>query len=240
MTSGPFSIEKWTALFGNFNLFLQGLANTVLMTLLAVALSLVLGMVFGILSAAQNRVLRGISRVYVEVVQNTPLMIQIFFLFNGLPYAGVVLPVFTVGVLGVGIYHGAYIAEVIKTGILSTPSGQFEAGRSQGFTQVQIMLYIILPQAVRVILPPLTNQFVNLIKNTSVVAMIAGGDLMYQANSWAGYTLNYGPAYVTVGVLYFVLCYPLARFAQHLERKVKGSDGIPGKAAGKKAGEAKC
>lgn len=224
------------ALFQDFQPFGLGFLNTIRMTLLAVALALALGVVFGVMSTAQNGVLRGISRVYVELIQNTPLLIQIFFLYNGLPYLGIVLSVFPIGVLGVGIYHGAYIAEVVKTGILSTPSGQFEAGRSQGFTHVQIMRYIVIPQAVRVILPPLTNQIVNLIKNTSIVAMIAGGDLMYQANSWASSTLNYGPAYAVTGVLYFILCFPLARLAQRMENRIKSSRG--GRPADRKAGEA--
>lgn len=144
--------------------------------------------------------------------QNIPLVIQIFFMYNGLAMAGLVLSEFTIGVVGVGMYHGAYIAEVVRAGILAVPKGQEEAAYSEGFNYIQTMRYVILPQMVKIILPPLTNQAVNLIKNTSVLAIIAGADLMYVADSYASYSLNYGPAYAVAGLLYFLLCQSL----QHL------------------------
>ena len=159
------------------------------------------------------------SRVYVEFIQNTPLVIQVFFLYHALPHMGVMLPVFVVGVLGVGVYHGAYIAEVVRAGINSIHRGQMEAALSQGFSFWGAMRHIILPQASRVVLPPLTNQAVNLIKNTSVLAMVAGGDLMYRADSWSSENIYYGPAYVVVGLLYLLLCLPLATLTRRLERK---------------------
>lgn len=215
--SGPFAIFKWKALFNQINVFLEGFWVTLEVAVLGLIVALALGVIFGILSTSRFKVLRAISRVYVEVIQNTPLVIQIFFLFNGLPYIKIVLPVFAIGVLGIGVYHGAYISEVIRAGITSIPKGQFEAGKSQGFSHAQVMRYIILPQTIKIIIPPLTNQLVNLIKNTSVLAMIAGGDLMYMADSWSTSNMYYGPAYVVTGILYFILCYPLARFSRKLE-----------------------
>jgi putative glutamine transport system permease protein len=96
-----------------------------------------------------------------------------------------------------------------------------EAALSQGFSYWGAMRYVILPQASRVVLPPLTNQAVSLIKNTSVLAMIAGGDLMYRADSWSAGNIYYGPAYVVTGLLYLLLCFPLAQLAQYLERKME-------------------
>lgn len=215
--SGPFDLYKWQAVFQDFNIFFDGLLTTISVGILALALSLILGIIFGVMNTSKNKILRSINRIYVELIQNTPLVIQIFFLYNGLPYVGVVLPVFTIGVLGIGIYHGAYIAEVVTSGINSISKGQFEAGISQGFTYTQTMRYIILPQALKIILPPLANQSVNLIKNTSILAMIAGGDLMYRADSWSSSNLYYGPAYVVTGILYFALCFPLAKLASKLE-----------------------
>jgi putative glutamine transport system permease protein len=134
----------------------------------------------------------------------------------------------------VGIYHGAYVAEVFRAGINSVPKGQMEAARSQGFSYVQAMHHIILPQTITIVLPPLANQAVNLIKNTSVLALIAGGDLMYQADSWASNgTLSYGPAYITTGVLYFILCFPLVTWARRREARIKNRDtAVPGAAPG--------
>lgn len=196
---------------------------TVILSALALGLAIVLGVLFGILGTAHWKPLRAVNRVYVEFIQNTPLVIQIFFLYHGLPHLGIMLPVFTVGILGVGVYHGAYIAEVVRAGIQSIPRGQHEAAYSQGFSYWAAMRYIILPQAKRMAFPPLTNQAVSLIKNTSVMAMIAGGDLMYHADSWASTNLYYGPAYIVTGLLYLAICYPLARYARNLERKLEVS-----------------
>jgi putative glutamine transport system permease protein len=219
--NGPFALFKWEAVFKDFNVFFEGFLTTLEVAVLGLILALVLGTIFGIFSTSKIKALKIISRVYVEIIQNTPLVIQVFFLFNGLPYAKIVLPVFLIGVLGVGVYHGAYISEVVRTGITSISKGQFEAARSQGFSHIQTMRYIILPQTIKIIVPPLANQLVNLIKNTSILAMIAGGDLMYSADSWSSGNMYYGPAYVVTGILYFILCYPLAMLSRRLELKEK-------------------
>lgn len=224
MNSSPFSLDKWGRSFVSWQTFAEGFLTTLVIAVLALALALLLGIVFGMFSSSHLRGLKGVSRVYVEFIQNIPLVIQIFFLYNGLPLVGIMLDKFTIGVLGIGVYTGAYISEVVRAGIQSIPVGQMEAAKSQGFTHVQAMRYIILPQTVKIVLPPLTNQAVNLIKNTSVLAMIAGGDLMYRADSWASSQLLYGPAYVTTGLLYFVLCFPLATWARNYEQRLKSHD----------------
>ena len=113
------------------------------------------------------------------------------------------------------------MSEVVRSGILAVPKGQFEASASQGFTYTQQMRYIILPQTIKIILPPITNQVVNLIKNTSVLLIIAGGEIMYVADSYAGDTSNYAPAYLFAAFLYFIVCYPLAYFAKFYEDRLK-------------------
>lgn len=219
--NGPFALFKWQALFNEWNVFAEGFAITAMVALLALSLAIILGIIFGVLGASEVRGARIFSRIYVEFFQNTPLVIQIFFLYNGLPKINIVLPVFSVGVLGVGIYHGAYIAEVIRAGILAVPKGQKDAAYSQGFTYWRMMKHIVLPQAKLVVLPPFTNQAVFLIKNTSVMAMVAGGDLMYCADSWSSANLFYGPAFVVTGFLYFLLCFPLAQLARRLEKRAE-------------------
>ncbi|HWR41283.1 MAG TPA: amino acid ABC transporter permease [Patescibacteria group bacterium] len=217
--NGPFADYKWAALARDWAVFGEGFLNTVVLSGGALLLALVLGILFGVLGSSRSRLCRWAGRVYVECIQNTPLVIQIFFLYHGLPHLGVMLPVFAVGVLGVGIYHGAYIAEVVRAGIQSVPRGQLEAAYSQGFSFWAAMRHIILPQARRMAYPPLTNQAVSLIKNTSVLAMVAGGELMYQADSWSSTNLYYGPAYIVTGLLYISLCLPLAAYAGKLERQ---------------------
>ena len=220
---GPFALFKWQAVLRDWQVFAEGFGMTILVSVLALVLALVLGVLFGMMGTAQSKPLRYLNRIYVEFIQNTPFVIQIFFLYNGLPYLGVMLPVFWVGMLGIGVYHGAYVAEVVRAGILSTPKGQFEAAYAQGFSYWGAMRYVILPQAKRMAYPPLTNLAVNLIKNTSVMAMVAGGELMYHADSWASSNLYYGPAYIITGLLYIALCLPLATYAKYLERRLEVS-----------------
>ena len=220
---GPFAWFKWQALFQEWPVFAEGLLYTVIISALGLSLALILGIVFGMMGTVHLKSLRVINRVYVEFIQNTPLVIQIFFLYHALPHMGIMLPVFSVGVLGVGIYHGAYIAEIVRAGIQAIPRGQQEAAFSQGFSYWGAMRHVILPQAQRIAYPPLTNQAVSLIKNTSVLAMVAGGELMYHADSWSSNNLYYGPAYVVTGLLYIAICYPLAAYARYLERKLEVS-----------------
>ena len=176
------------------------------------------------MSSTHNKVLRGISRVYVEIFQNTPLLVQFVVVFYGISIltdGHVMIPISLTAILCVGVYTGAYISEIIRTGIEAVPKGQTEAALSQGFTYAYTMRIIILPQAVRTILPPLTNQVVNLIKNTSTVAIISGADIMFTAKAWAYDTTNYVPAFAGAAFLYFIMCFPLATWARRKEEENK-------------------
>lgn len=223
LQEGPFSIPRWEAVFNNIDLLWAGMLITLLVASLGLAVALALGTIFGVMSASHWRVPRAFTRGYVEFFQNTPLLIQVFMLYNTVPilFPGLFIPVLVIGILGVGIYHGAYISEVVRAGIQSIGRGQLEAALSQGFTYVGAMRWVIIPQAMRVVLPPLTNQAVNLIKNTSVIAIIAGGDLMYAGDSFAGRYGHYGPTYILVGLGYFVLCFPLAMLTRRLEERAR-------------------
>ncbi len=221
LQEGPFALYRWNSLKEDLPLFFHAFLYTIGISLGALALAFVLGIFFGILSATKNKGAVFLSRIYVEFFQNTPLLIQIFFIYYGLPLINIVLPVYLIGILCVGIYHGAYIAEVVRSGIGSVPRGQSEAAASQGFSYWETMFYVVLPQAWRMMLPPLTNQLVNLIKNTSTIAIISGADIMFTANSWSSMNLNYVPAFAFAGILYFILCFPLAKWARHMEEKNK-------------------
>ncbi len=216
-----FAPFKWEALFQRWPDILAAFGTTVGISVLALAIALALGILFGVLSVSRMPVLRGITRVYVEVVQNVPLLLQVFVFYAIFPLLGLSLAAFWIGVLAIGIYHGGYISEVVRSGIGSIHRGQFEAAKSQGFTYWQSMFLIILPQAIRIIMPPLAVQAANLVKNTSVLALIAGGELMYFSNSFAGATSYYGPVYVVAAILYFAICFPLSRLALYLERRTR-------------------
>ncbi len=215
-----FAPYKWEALIARWPDILAAFGTTAAISALALVIALGLGFLFGVLSVSGHRALRAVTRVYVELVQNIPLLLQVFVLYAVFPLVGLSLASFWIGVIAIGVYHGGYISEVVRSGIGSIHRGQFEAARSQGFSPTQVMTLVILPQAMRIILPPLAVQAANLVKNTSVLALIAGGELMYFANSFAGDTSYYGPAYVAAAVLYFALCFPLSRGAVYLERRM--------------------
>ncbi|MDR3211376.1 MAG: amino acid ABC transporter permease [Planctomycetota bacterium] len=227
MSNGPFALWRWEMLWSDKAVIFDGFVTTLLISILALLFALLLGVIFGLLGTSDRKTLRMVNRVYVEFFQNIPLLVQVFFIYNAFPFLGMRWSSFMIGVLGVGIYHGAYVAEVVRAGIHSIPKGQFEAAKAQGFDYLQMMGYIVIPQTIKIILPPLTNQAVNLIKNTSVLATISGLDLMYQADSWASQgRLSYGPAYVVAGVLYFIICFPLASWARWYERRIKSREHI--------------
>ena len=145
------SYESWMAFFKDWTLFAQAFGVTVMVSVLALLLALALGVVFGVMSTSHHTLPRFIARGYVETLQNTPLVLQAYVFYLALPYIGVMIGQVSVGIYAVGIYHGAYIAEVVRAGIQSIPKGQAEAAASQGFTYVQTMRWIILPQTIKII-----------------------------------------------------------------------------------------
>ncbi|GLB24486.1 glutamine ABC transporter permease [Lacrimispora xylanolytica] len=222
MIKGLFDTKRWNALFQAFpEYYIPGFLMTLKISLVGLALALALGVVFGLLSTAKFKPFRILSRIYVEFIQNTPLALQVVCYYSILPMlfssSGFRMPKFILGVIGVGIYHGAYISEVIRTGIEAIPKGQSEAASSQGFSYLETMYHIILPQTIKIILPPLANQALGLVKNTSILAMVAGMDLMYFTDSWGSERGYFAQAYFTSAVMYFIICFPLARLARYLE-----------------------
>ena len=228
MLEGLFD-DRWSATFQNMGPFWEGFGVTLQVVVAGLLLSLVLGTLLGVFSTTRSRVLRAISRVYVEFYQNTPLPVQVLFMYMAGPQflqaiTGADQPVriapFMLGFLGVGLYHAAYISEVIRTGIEAVPRGQMEAAQSQGFTRAQAYWYIVLPQTFKIILPPLCNQALNLVKNTSVLALVAGGDLMYRSDNFVS-LYGYLQGYIVCCLMYFIICFPLAMLVQWLERRSK-------------------
>lgn len=225
--SGILSRNAWLKVWTYRSTFGLGLLNTVETALAGVALSLVIGIVLGLMATSKKRILKGISRVYVELIQNTPLLLQICFLYYALAFAGHSMGILITGIISLGIYHGAYMAEVFRSGIEAIPKGQFEAAESQGFGYMGRMFYIILPQSIKIILPPMVNQVVNLFKNTSCLYIIGGADLISLTYSFVtGATTGgaYAPAYLVSGALFFIICYPLSKLASVWEENLKKRD----------------
>lgn len=225
--SGVFSEAAWLKVWTYRSTFLLGLFNTVWTAVFGVLLALILGIIFGLFATGHKKVLRIIARVYVEFIQNTPVLLQICFLYYALAFSGHSIGIIPAGILSLGIYHGAYMAEVFRAGIEAIPKGQFEAAQSQGFGYLEQMYYIILPQSIKIILPPMVNQVVNLIKNTSCLYIIGGSDLISLTYSFVtGATTGgaYGPAYLVSGALFFLICFPLSKLASTWELRLKQRD----------------
>ena len=168
-----------TVVADNLPFLLQGLGVTVQLAALALLLSLALGLVFGVLRVAPLRPLRATGTAYVEFFRNTPLLVQMYFWFFGLPWLiGVTLPGFQAGFLALGIYTGAFVAEVVRAGILAVSRGQTEAAHALGLRPGPTLRLVVIPQAMRVIIPPLTSQYLNLAKNSSLAVAIGYPDLV--------------------------------------------------------------
>ena len=231
--SGLFSLESWSTVWTHRESFLLGLGNTLQTAVCALALAFIIGAALGLMSTSGSKLLRIIARIYVEFVQNTPLLLQLCFLYYALAFAGVSLGVIRTGIIALGVYTGAYMGEVVRAAIESVPKGQFEAGRHRYRYQdhpmhKQRMGYIILPQSIPVMLPPMVNQVVNLFKNTSCLYIVGGADLIsvtYSFVTGASTGGAYAPAYIVCGLIFFVVCFPLSTLAARWEASLKERKG---------------
>lgn len=234
-----FNSEKWEIVWKHRQSFIDGTISTVIMALAGLAIALVLGVIFGLMSTSDSKPPRIISRIYVEFIQNTPLMLQALFLFYSVAFSGIKgFTALMCGIVALGIYHGAYISEVVRAGITSVPKGQSEAAYSQGFSQLETMFLIVLPQTIKVILPPMVNQVVNLVKNTSCMFLAGGAvDLISRTNAFAvgeGTASAAGQGYIIGGVIFFVICFPLSTLASRWENRLKTRDVSSNKKEGAK------
>ncbi len=214
-------IHGFQVIANNITSFLWGALITLEITALAVAFGMVLGLIFGLLKLApQFRILYALSTLYIDFFRGTPLFVQILLLhFGVLPLFGDFGP-FTSAVIACTLNSGAYIAEIVRAGIQAIDSGQMEAGRSLGMNHRQAMWYIILPQAYKVVIPPLINEFIAMLKDTSLVSIIGVSELTLRGK--LVYASSYEPAWVwgAVAIMYFIMTKLLAIFGDYMERRL--------------------
>ncbi|WP_342564206.1 amino acid ABC transporter permease [Paenibacillus sp. FSL R7-0345] len=204
-----------------FSLYLEGFWGTVLSSVLALIGSFVLGAIIAVFRITTVRGLRWFGTGYVEFVRNIPLLLVVYIFYYGPSALGFTLDGFTAGTIGLAVYTSAFIAEAIRAGIMAVPKGQMEAARSSGLSYIQTMTDVILPQAIKLVIPPLGNQFINLIKNSSVLTIVAGFDLMYFADSISTETYRTFDTYIFVAVFYLVLTVPLSYGVRVWERRLQ-------------------
>ncbi|APT18737.1 amino acid ABC transporter permease [Amylolactobacillus amylotrophicus DSM 20534] len=204
------------------NDFISGLGMTIFSSILAFTGSLFLGIIFALFEINPNKILRIFGSIYVEIFRNIPLLVVTMFFYIVIPKYVTSIDGFTAGTIGLLIYTSAFFAEVVKAGIQSVPTGQWEAARANGMTYMQGMIHVIFPQAIKIVIPPLGNQTITLVKNSSVLAFVAGFDLMYQANQISSITFQQVPTYFIVGILYLIVTMPLSYLMRYLERRWEG------------------
>ena len=210
--------------------YLSGLRMTLLISLFAVMIGIVIGVMIAVIRVTARtsrlklvKVLDVIAKLYITIIRGTPMIVQIMIIYNLIFTSPNTNPII-VGAVCCGINSGAYVAEIIRAGIASIPVGQMEAGRSLGLTYAMTMRTIILPQAFKNILPALGNEFISLVKETSVISVIAVNDLMKMAGYVGSRTWDVIPPYVIAAAIYLVMTLGLTRLMGFFEKKMARSD----------------
>ena len=208
----------------NIHLFYSAILLTVLISLVAIVLGFALGMLVGLARSSRSRLIRYPATAYVDVIRGTPLLVQLFLWYFGLSVIGINIDPLPAAMLAVGFHSSAYQAEIVRGGIQSIPKGQTEAARAVGMTHMQSMRFVVLPQALRLILPPLSNEFVIVIKDSSLAYAISVAEITlvsYQLNAryFEPFTV-----FLFAALLYLILTYVTSTLMRTLERRVR----IPG------------
>lgn len=213
---------RWDLVFRSFPVLLEGAWVTIKLTTIAVAIGLVIGTFVGMARTSKNKLLYGIASVYVDFIRGTPLLVQIFLVYMGLPQVlGFPIPVWIAAISALGINSGAYVAEIVRAGIQSIDRGQVEAARSLGMTHRQTMRYIILPQAFKRIIPPLGNEFIAMLKDSSLVAVISLEELMRKGQIIQTRTFRPFEIYLAVAFIYLIMTLSISRLVAWTERWLK-------------------
>lgn len=209
----------------SFPLLLVGAGVTIKITALSVALGVVIGLFVGIARISRIKILRVLAAIYVDFFRGTPLLVQIFLVYFALPViTGQRVDPFVAAIGSCGINSGAYVAEIFRAGIQSIDKGQMEAGRSLGMNWVQTMRYIIVPQAFKRVIPPLGNEFIALLKDSSLVSVIGFEELTRRGQLIIAKTYGSLEIWISVAVIYLAMTLTISRFVAYLERRYKTDD----------------
>ncbi len=228
------SISGFQKAFEYIDLIKQGMICTLSLSALTVLFGFILALVLAICRLSNFKAAKFLATVYVEVIRATPLLVQLFIVYNIL-LAGISLPKFRLfgfirferflpGVIALSLNSGAYLSEIIRSGIQSIDGGQTEAARSLGMTQWQNMQLIVLPQAIKNVLPAIANEFVTIIKESSICYTIGVQEIMYGVNSIKGATFSIGEPLIIAAVVYFCLTFPTSKIIAYFERRMSRGD----------------
>ena len=208
-------------------MLLASLGNTLLLALFALLFAMLIGLFFALLNVSRNRILNAIGTVYVDAIRGVPLIVLAFFIYFGVPQGikvfvdGFRLPALQAGTIALAMNCGAYMAEIFRAGIESIDKGQMEAARSLGLPYGTSMRRVILPQAFKVMIPSIINQFIITLKDTSILSVIGYPELTNTGRTIAGNTFRSLETWAIVGILYMIVIVSLSRAAKALERRIK-------------------
>ena len=200
----------------------DGIVVTFKVTLGAILLAIVIGLFTGLGRIAQNRLINGIASLYVEVIRGIPLLVQIFYIYYALGRF-VRVPAMASAIIAMAVCYGAYMGEVVRAGIQSIPRGQSEAALSLGMNRRQTMFHVILPQSIKVILPPVGNEFIALLKDSSLVSIIAVADLLRRGREFASESFTYFETYTVIALVYLIITLFLSKIIGLMEERVSGN-----------------
>ena len=205
--------------------FIDGAKLTILLAICTVFFGVIIGVVLALLKISKNKVLNSIATIYIEFIRGTPVLVQVAIIYYALPdVLGINLPEFPAAVAALAINSGAYVAEIIRAGIQAVDKGQMEASRSLGLTYGMSMRYVIIPQAIKNILPALGNEFIVVIKESSVVMVIGLKELMFNADLVRGNTFRAFEPLLIAAFIYFIMTFTLSKVMGRVERSMRNSD----------------
>ena len=209
----------------SFPLLLLGAGVTVQITAVSVSMGMLIGMLVGIARLSKTWIIKALASIYVDFIRGTPLLVQLFLVYFALPIiVGTRIDPFIAAITACSINSGAYVAEIFRGGIQSIDKGQMEAGRSLGLTWRQTMRHIILPQAFKRIIPPLGNEFIAMLKDSSLVSVIGFEELTRRGQLIIARTYGSFEIWMSVAVIYLVMTFTISRLVDYLERRYKIDD----------------
>ncbi len=205
----------------NIRFLLEGLWITIEVSVISIIISFILGTFLGIIRYANIKYLSAIVGFIIDIIRNLPLLLIIFFTYFGLPNIGIKPEIISAAIMALSIFESAMVAEIVRSGINSIDYGQTEGALANGLTKWQALRIIVLPQAIKNMMPALVSQFISLVKDTSLATIIVLPELMYHAQIIYGQNTNYIiPMFVALAVLYFIVCYSLSLFARYLHKHI--------------------
>lgn len=219
--------------YANYSpLILQGAIMTLQVSLIGMALAIMLGFTLALMRVFGSWPLRWLATLYVEIIRGTPLLVQLLIIFYGLPNIGINLSPLVAGILGLGLNYAAYEAENYRAGLLAVPKGQMEAALALGLTRRQALRHVIMPQSFRLVLPPVTNDFISLLKDSSLVSMVTLLDLTGVYNRIATQTFDYFGTGLLIATIYLLIGLPFVRLARYTEERLAVDKRPPGEKPG--------